>query len=426
MNKKVQETANTMVAICIQVLELNRAGKRSSALKNNSNEMLTPLQKLALKIVTREFFFLPPLPIRWNRNYTKLVKTKNKISFSKISLAFTSLLILLIVLGMNYVVFSHWMIKTRPQFNIGMTTIYIVGFITVGSALVLILIVFMNQDALLAVNNMLQFKHGLFGRLRESKKEWMFDIMLNFVAFYGMPASAGIYFGSLYLNFDPYYFILEDLFGKSEDLRWPLFGFRAVVTLAAFETARLILTYPSVVILDIHILQQCVSLLCSPSCRASFTHLMIEYRRMIVVYRKVKPLIDCVLTFGVTSMFWALICTSWLVIKGFGKIPLVMYVLMLFFVIGLIICGAIMLIIISRLVAGSVQVVEKCRWEARLTSVMIWSKKGRLEAHALRLEADALHPIRIFYKPFLLIDKEFVRRSVNGVMGRICDAVLIF
>ncbi|CAL8127987.1 unnamed protein product [Orchesella dallaii] len=327
---------------------------------------------------------------------------------------------------MSYVVLSHWIIKTRPQFNMGMTTVYIVGLNPIASALVFIALIFMNQDALLAVNNMLQFKHELFQRLRNSNEEWMFDIVLNFLALYGIPASAGIYFGSLYLNFDPYYFILEDLFGKSAEIQWILFGFRAVVTLAAFEVARIILSYTIVVIIDIHILQQCVSLLSSPTCQVSYTHLMKEYRRMIVVYRKVKPMIDGMLSLGTTSLFQALVCSTWLIIKGLDKIPLVMYVLMALFAIGVVVVGGFLLKIISELVAGSVRVVEKCRLEARLTSVMMWNKQGRLEAHALRLEANALHPIRIFYKPFLLIDREFVRRIVNGVMGRIFDVILIF
>ncbi|CAL8127989.1 unnamed protein product [Orchesella dallaii] len=327
---------------------------------------------------------------------------------------------------MSYVVLSHLTIKARPQFNIGMTTIYIVGLNPIASVLIFIILIFTNQDAFLGVNDMLQFKHDLFQRLRKSKEEWIFDVVLNLIVLYGIPASAGIYFGALYLNFDVYYFILEDLFEKSADIRWILFGFRAVVTFAAFEVTRIILSSIIVVILDIHLLQQCVCLLSSPTCRVSYTHLMKEYRRMIVVYRKVKPIIDGLLSLGTTSFFQALVCSTWLIIKGFDKIPLVMYVLMALFAVGVVVVGGFLLTIISGLVAGSVQVVEKCRWEARLTSVMMWSKQGRLEAHALRLEADALHPIRIFYKPFLLIDREFVRRIVNGAMGRIFDAILIF
>ncbi|CAL8098677.1 unnamed protein product [Orchesella dallaii] len=109
-------------------------------------------------------------------------------------------------------------------------------------------------------------------------------------------------------------------------------------------------------------------------------------------------------------MFWSLIVSSWLIIKGWSKVSPALFLVALMFVVILLSITQIFLVIISNLVSQSEEVIRRCKWEARLTCTMMQSDLGKKEALVLKLESDALHPIRMSYKPFFLIDREFIMR----------------
>jgi len=71
---------------------------------------------------------------------------------------------------------------------------------------------------------------------------------------------------------------------------------------------------------------------------------------MLVVFRKIKPVMEEVMSLAITGLFWALVGAFWLVIKGFGKIPLVINVMMAMFIVGLVVIGLFLLIVISIIV----------------------------------------------------------------------------
>ncbi|CAL8098633.1 unnamed protein product [Orchesella dallaii] len=401
--------------------------------------MLTPLQKFAFKLLSIEFFFFPALPITWNAKYTHLITQQRRFTLSKISLAFTTTCIFFTFTGMCFVILTHLVIHPRPEFNIGMLTMYITGSIAAGSGFVFIWIIYKNQDALCAVSNLLSYKHLLFHRFHATETEPLFDFMLIFLAMYAIIGATGTFFGSLYLKFDPYYYIFNDILvslyptkspsdvlGESKVLRWTLLGIRATLTLTAFEAARILVTYGLVVAIDMRSLQGCAQFLSTLVDRVECIVVMKEYRKMIVVFRSLKGLIDDATSMFITALFWAIGGCSFLIIKGFGKIPHVMYHVMVLFVVVASIIIMVVLHIICDLVSGTETIVGWCNLETDITRHGMPSAEKRRNDLALKLEAKSMHPIRMQYKPFLMINRDFMRAIISAVLGRIFDAILLF
>ncbi|CAL8098635.1 unnamed protein product [Orchesella dallaii] len=253
---------------------------------------------LLILLLSIEFFFFPSLPITWNAKYTHLITQQKRFTLSKISLAFTTTCILLTFTGLCFVILTHLAIHSRPEFNIGMLIMYIMGIIAAGSGLVFIWIIFRNQDALCAVSNLLSYKHTLFHRFHESETEPLFDIMLIFLAMYAILGGSGTYFCALSLKFDPYYFIFNDVLEflyptksssdvllESLGLRWALLVIRATLLLGAVEAARILVTYGLVVAIDMRSLQRCAQVLSTLVDGVECIVVMKEYRKMIVVFR---------------------------------------------------------------------------------------------------------------------------------------------
>ncbi|CAL8098609.1 unnamed protein product, partial [Orchesella dallaii] len=402
-------------------------------------KMLTPLQKIAFKLLSIEFFFLPPLPITWNAKYTRLIIQEKRFTLSKISLGFTTTCIFLTFTGMCFVILTHLAIHSRPEFNIGMLTMYITGSILVGSSFVFIWIIFKNQDALCAVSNLLSYKHSLFHRFHATETERLFDLMLIFLSIYTILGAIGTYFGSLYLKFDPYYFIFNDILVslyptkspsdvllESTWLRWVVLGIRATLMLTALEACRILMTYGLVLAIDMRSLQRCAQVLTTLVDGVECVVVMVEYRKMVVVFRSLKSLMDDSVSMFTTFLFWAMVGSCFLIIKAFGKIPHVMYSVVVLFVVGAFLAAMVFLHIICNLVSDTETIVGWCKWETGITRCGIQSAEKRRKDLALKLEAKSMHPIRVQYKPFLMINREFIRTSINAALERIFDAILLF
>ncbi|CAL8098623.1 unnamed protein product [Orchesella dallaii] len=401
--------------------------------------MLTPLQKFAFKLLSIEFFFFPPFPITWNSKYAHLITQKKRFTLSKVSLAFTTTCIFLTFTGMCFVILTHLAIHSRPEFNIGMLTMYITGSIAAGSGFVLIWIIFKNQDALCAVSNLMSYKHSLFHRFNATETDPFFDLMLILIAIYAILGATGTFFGALYLRFDPYYYIFNDILvslyptkspsdvlHESTWLRWALLGIRSSLTLTAFEAARILVTFTLVLAIDVRGLQRCAQVLATLVDGVECAVVLEEYRKMIVVFRSLKSLIDDALSMFITALFWAIVASSFVIIKSFGKIPHVMYYVMVLFVVGASIICIVLLRIICNLVIGTEAIVGWCKWETGVTRRGMRSAEKRRNDLALKLEAHSMHPIRMQYKPFLMINRDFLRTIINGILGRIFDVILLF
>ncbi|CAL8098611.1 unnamed protein product, partial [Orchesella dallaii] len=343
--------------------------------------MLTPLQKFAFKLLSIEFFFLPPLPITWNAKYTHLIVQQKRFTLSKISLGFIATCTLLTFTGMWFVILTHLAIHSRPEFNIGVLIMYIIGTIAAGSGLVCMWIVFKcGCGSLCAVSNLLSYKHSLFHRFRATETERLFDLMLIFLAIYTIVGATGTYFGALYLKFDPYYFIFNDILVslyptksasdvllESTWLRWVILGIRATLTLPAFEACRILMTYALVVAIDLRSLQQCAKALTTMVDGVECVVVMEEYRKMIVVFRSLKSLIDDSFSMFINGMFWTIVGSSFLIIKAFDKIPHVMYSVVVLYVVGAFLMTMVSLHIICYLVSGTEAIVGWCKWETGKT-----------------------------------------------------------
>ncbi|CAL8098613.1 unnamed protein product, partial [Orchesella dallaii] len=137
-------------------------------------------------------------------------------------------------------------------------------------------------------------------------------------------------------------------------------------------------------------------------------------------------LIDDAFSMFITGMFWTIVGSSFLIIKAFDKIPHVLYSVVVLYVVGAFLMSMVSLHIICYLVSGTEAIVGWCKWETGITRPGMRTADQRRKDLALKLEANSMHPIRVQYKPFVMINREFLCNIISELLGRIFDAILLF
>jgi len=240
------------------------------------------------------------------------------------------------------------------------------------------------------------------------------------------PIPFQVFFTSLFLKFDPFYFVFDDLFGPLQNqplLSYlAIFAFRCLLLLGTFECARslsyCIVTLPTIYIL----MKKHLTNLLSP--RTNLWQRIWYYKLTLIVYQWMKPLVEQVLSLCISTMFWIIIAVLWVAIRGINRVPLFIYLLF----VGLAVTTPPLFILvlsqISEISAVSEKITRKCVVEAKLG--LASSKFGFRKKKATKLVALSLKKLNVEYAPFVAINEDFVMSVFSKQFDRLFDAVIIF
>lgn len=122
--------------------------------------MLSKIRKLAFKIHQLGYCYLPTNPITWDSTYNKLqyINSKRCKFYFLISL----ILCTLVSGGAAYVVFTHFAIRRRENYNIGFIGLHIVCVELTGLPVIIALVIYRNPEFMQGVNALLCFKERSF------------------------------------------------------------------------------------------------------------------------------------------------------------------------------------------------------------------------------------------------------------------------
>ncbi|CAL8092073.1 unnamed protein product [Orchesella dallaii] len=396
--------------------------------------MLSPLQITAFKLHKLGFWYMCPLPIVWNSDYTRLIFSKRSFTWALNTFSFVILLLLnvLMVLANFYNVVSYMIIpEQRKDYSVGISCLHFNAGLMMGDIVVAILLLYKNTSTVPGINEFLRW-HGRLSRTFDRRDQTdLFDIfmILMVVVVWGVPWV--ILFCTLYFNLDPIYYFLQD-FLMTDPLYRSLaeivcsFGLRTFFMLGGFECARSLCFGAFILLVVCNRMEKSASLLITAIETNGCQRVLKYYKEFILVYRMYKPMLIDVLSLAVSTVFWILIAQFWVIIKGYETVPLFMYLLTSALG-GSFLCVYVCTMhVVTQLGEHCEEVVVKCRKESSSEYSQLGTKQVRREKLALRKEAIALHPVTITYKPFQKIDRELLIALFHNEVNRLVDALCIF
>lgn len=118
--------------------------------------MLSKTQNRALKIHCLGYLYMPPHPIRWNSKTHELQYTKSEISW--VTFTVSLILNLLISTGAAYVLLTHFFIRRRPNYNIGIIGMHVFCIIATSMPILCCPVLDRNSGTLQGINTLIQME----------------------------------------------------------------------------------------------------------------------------------------------------------------------------------------------------------------------------------------------------------------------------
>jgi len=121
-------------------------------------------------------------------------------------------------------------------------------------------------------------------------------------------------------------------------------------------------------------------------------------------------------------VFWIVVGLMWVIVKGFGSLPMSLIVVLVFIIFVVVTAYATLLPLYTKVFVVFVELVKMHRKRTRTEYYRLKTKSRK----ALFLEAKSIRPIKFNYGPFFCIDESFVANQLYLMSQRICDAILVF
>ncbi len=243
-----------------------------------------------------------------------------------------------------------------------------------------------------------------------------------------------IYFSSLYFCFDPYYFVLGDVLGDpnyervSTTVYILCLAIQAFLTFCVFECCRTISLAGMIIIQLIDVLQEKFQDMLASKIKDVDT-LQISltlFVHLSIICKNFQSALQEGITLSITMCFWAIVVGGWVVIKARHLIPFFMYFMLLIAWAVVFVCLIIVLTLYSHFCERSDYLTWRLKFMAEKIHAEFCTILGRRRLRILKLQSRAFIPIRIYYYPFLVIDREFCRTTAGNLFDRLFDAILIF
>lgn len=380
-------------------------------------------------------------PAEWNPNDFQLEISHCKRRWY----AFAASLVLCIAVawGCIYDVISHFAWEPKPGYHLGFIALHFNAIMACGAVPLVVIHLAFNNHFYVGTNKLLSFQSSLkinfilipeFRMVLSNRMIEIGNLSLLFITSFVVILPFLILSTSLYFNYDPYYFILNDIFGPDErssvlvsNLR---FGFRFLTVLAGFEcsrTAVFMVLYLSIILFEVFLcIQRLVSLKLTRSSFRAIEILRI-YTKFLVAFSKIENFVMQLVSILISIFYWAMVFLSWIVIRLRERIPDEMYafILVLDVVLWLFTISFIIVVCsMDDIVSG---MVNSWRLDAarNYCATRFFTAASKRKLFYIKKWSIALQPLRLKYEPFLVLDQQFIRDFFSQVVERVFDAIII-
>ncbi|CAL8136898.1 unnamed protein product [Orchesella dallaii] len=330
--------------------------------------MLTQFEKLAIRIIEVGFCYLPLPPIYWDNTSCPLkIRTRHRTLFLYGLSMFS---IFLNTLAFTYVVGSHILFKRRsdPHWNTGILGIHIIFAVLTFEVEIWSALLLDDYRSIVAAWNQI-FKLNERPLRDTTEDKLLTEVVAAFVAVCTVAPFFAVWI-SLYFDWDPFYFLFEDIAHKvnrSWIVSLLIWLSRTILCLAIFEQFRtgLLLTvvgtipilnvYRYLKFLGIGIMQLDAQL-------KGYGKLAVSMKMVILTANKI---IACWLS----ASFWVLIGLCWLLIKTARTIPLIAFITMLVVSITFFGVNFVVVSVIHNINERYQQGLTRCQMTARMNYV---------------------------------------------------------
>lgn len=389
-------------------------------------------------LIQRGYFYMPEHPVKWDINF-------EQIYFSKAYKPWVSFILLLLLavscaLASAYDILTHLFVQPKLYYNMGTLFLHLLCILTCGFLPLFVVTLFTSRQCFCWCNKFpglfQQFNnHAELAELSTATQCWLLDIadfdMLVGICF-AVPFPFFILVTSLSFRFDPFYFVLQDIFGDLDNhstLIGFLFVFRLITVLCAFEVARSIVYSISFILATLCRVIYTVYKFCNILPSSSFTKTSVVLHFYYLFYfwwLKFNVILTQATSVVISVGFWAVVCASWILIKAKDQIPAQFFIILL----GL---DAVMFVSLSWLVYVASKVAEHSgkmtkKWLVDTKTNCCLEKNTRNRRKELLLLwkiSASLTPLQLDYKPFLKIDQQFFTDFNMNLISRIFDAILL-
>lgn len=402
---------------------------------------LKRLENIGFRIQRVGFFYMPKLLVEWNVNRQQLQYTPSTTRW--ISFGISMVLNLLVSIGSLYNIVTYLCLTARPDYNVSTLVLHTCAFLVCTAVPLSALLLSRHTYFITGFNQQINFHRNL--PQCEIVPEIHFVphnkiIILGLYAMIGLACCAimvpfVILFCSLYFRFDPYYFVLQDVFGpfalQKYEIRCFCFLVRFVTVLAGFECSRsgtLGIYCYSYLIGSINIFVSSVSRL----------HLSIDTKRSLEITRIyieflvcLRGILELLMHFNsiiISVGYWAVILLTWAVVKLRSYLAIEVFAMIL----SLDICSYLLVtfgvVIISKLDVNINEALNRWAIEAKQAyyDAILCSRDVRRQLLNLRKITASLQPVQLEYKPFFVMDHDFMIDISKNLFLRVFDAILIF
>ncbi|CAL8129265.1 unnamed protein product [Orchesella dallaii] len=254
---------------------------------------------------------------------------------------------------------------------------------------------------------MLRFATNLELRYRQPNRMEFVDKMLV-AAIIAFPIISWIFYGGfLLLQQDPFYFSLNDIFAVETESKLALV-LRMILMFAEFEFSRSGTLFLSIILVAASRWQKIVNVLLQNR-RIRNIQRIESYIKLQILHIEMSPLLNDAATTAISSLFWGLVFLICFILNGPGTSPLGIYILVASFGVVGIFITIYGFNLLASLLESVVEIVNMCKkdadYEVLRGAVGI---QGRKAAKVTQLQAKGLQAIKIQYRPFHNINRNFV------------------
>lgn len=256
------------------------------------------------------------------------------------------------------------------------------------------------------------------------------DLLLLTTTVFIVPAPFFIFSLGLYLELDPYYFILGDIFGDPNyenvtGFLWNLsFLLRAFTLLCVFESTRTI-SFAAMILCVVlkrllcHV-QKLFALKLSN--RMSLTFGSHMFKLLSVLNGLIRGVLQDALSVSIFYFFWSVVVYVWLAIRALNVLPTYVHLLLLTGLVLVVISGLIFPTLFTEITEKSKLTTIKFRHMATL----FYTQRRRKRLLVLKKVSLALRPIIMYYRPFIILDRKFCSNMNANLVSVIINVLLVF
>lgn len=401
---------------------------------------LTRLTHLGFKIHHFAFLYMPESPIKWNLHLRRLEYTSSKTPWYIFGMSM--LLNLLVSAGSLYDITTHLFIKPKLEYDISILVLHMCAVLVCSAVPFGAALLSRHPKFLKGYNQVVNFHQslpitGIVPEIHQPpKNEFVFYVIYTGIGLIllGAVTPFAILFCSLYFHFDPYYFVVQDIFGRIEHqsmaIKCTCFMFRFIIVLAGFEASRVgvfaIYCFANI-ILQLFIFISSISRLRMTTNSKRAYRIFWMYKKFLVCFREIQDLLAQFNSLLISLSYWGIVLLTCAVVKLKTFLVVEMFALLL----GLDLCVFLLLsfgvAIISKLDACVKEAIARWGNEIKMNSCRRVTDTVSDKKEMLTLERvfESLQPVRMEYKPFFVMDQEFRRDMSKNLVLRIFDGILI-